>query len=109
MRRGGGFWRHHARRRIKARRQPDPPGMTTPPLLTVRDSEDADLPAISAIYGHWVLHGLASFELEPPEEAEMARRRQAVRADGFPYLVAVDAAGAVRGYAYASHYRTRPA
>ncbi|MBS0640704.1 MAG: N-acetyltransferase [Proteobacteria bacterium] len=77
--------------------------------LQIRDSNDADLPAITAIYGHWVTHGLASFELDPPDEAEMARRRQAVLAAGFPYLVATDVAGAVRGYAYASHYRTRPA
>jgi phosphinothricin acetyltransferase len=39
----------------------------------------------------------------------MARRRAAILAGGFPYLVAVDAAGAVLGYAYAGPYRTRPA
>ncbi len=83
--------------------------MTHANPIAVRDSTDADIPAIAAIYGHWVTHGLASFELDPPDEAEMANRRAAVLAAGFPYLVAADAAGIVRGYAYASLYRTRPA
>ena len=74
----------------------------------IRDSSAADIPTITAIYGHWVRHGLASFEVEPPEAAEMARRREAVLAAGFPYLVA-EAPEGVLGYAYASAYRTRPA
>jgi phosphinothricin acetyltransferase len=77
--------------------------------ILLRDSTDADLPAIAAIYGHWVLNGIASFELEPPDVAEMARRRAAVLAGGYPYIVATDAAGRVLGYAYAGAYRARPA
>jgi len=76
------------------------------PIL--RDSTPGDVPAIAGIYGHWVTHGLASFELDPPAEAEMARRREAVLAGGYPCIVA-EAAGRVLGYAYASAYRTRPA
>jgi L-amino acid N-acyltransferase YncA len=79
------------------------------PSPTIRDSHDADIPAIAAIYGHWVTHGLASFELEPPDAEEMARRRRAVLDGGFPYVVAEGAGGAVLGYAYAGPYRTRPA
>ncbi|WP_198374127.1 GNAT family N-acetyltransferase [Neoroseomonas rubea] len=78
--------------------------MTTP---TIRPVRDEDIPAIATIYGHWVAHGLASFEYEPPGAKEMARRRDAVLAAGYPYLVA-ERDGAVRGYAYASAYRTRP-
>lgn len=81
---------------------PDP----ADPLL--RDSRAGDIPAIAGIYGHWVRHGLASFELDPPDMEEMARRRDAVLAGGYPYLVAEDA-GRVLGYAYAGAYRTRPA
>ena len=77
--------------------------------ILLRDSTDADIPAITAIYGHWVTHGRASFELEPPDAAEMAKRRAAILAGGYPYLVAADAAGRVLGYAYASAYRARPA
>ncbi|TCZ59878.1 GNAT family N-acetyltransferase [Roseicella aquatilis] len=82
--------------------------MTSSPV-TVRDSTEADIPAIARIYGHWVRHGLASFELDPPEEAEMARRRVAVLAGGYPHLVATDGQGAVLGHAHAGPYRTRPA
>ncbi|MEO3474877.1 N-acetyltransferase family protein [Roseomonas sp. CAU 1739] len=77
----------------------------TPP--SIRDSRPDDIPAIAAIYGHWVAHGLASFELEPPDPAEIARRRDAILAAGYPHLVA-ERGGRVIGYAYASAYRPRP-
>ena len=76
--------------------------------LRVRPSAEADLPAIAAIYAHAVVHGTASFELDPPDGAEMARRRAAILDGGYPYLVA-ERDGAVLGYAYAGAYRTRPA
>jgi L-amino acid N-acyltransferase YncA len=76
--------------------------------LVIRPSRESDIPAIAAIYAHAVLHGTASFELEPPSEAEMARRRAALLADGFPYLVAEED-GVILGYAYAGQYRPRPA
>ena len=76
--------------------------------LTIRPTRDDDLPAIHAIYRHAVLHGTASFELEPPDLAEMRRRRDALIADGHPYLAA-ERDGAVLGYAYAGPYRPRPA
>jgi phosphinothricin acetyltransferase len=75
----------------------------------IRDSRSEDIPAIARIYAHWVEHGRASFELTPPDETEMASRREAVLAGGYPHLVAVDEAGTVLGYAYASAYRPRPA
>ena len=94
------------RRRLPAAAPPRHPVPMTD--LVLRDSRDDDVPAITAIYGHWVTHGLASFELDPPAVAEMARRRAAVLAAGYPYLVA-ERAGRILGYAYASAYRTRPA
>lgn len=63
---------------------------------------------MQAIYAHAVRHGTASFELEPPDVAEMTRRWQAVRAVGGPWLVA-EAAGEVLGYCYAGPHRPRPA
>ena len=78
----------------------------TQPML--RAATAADLPEITAIYGHHVLHGLASFETEPPAPAEMARRYAALTGGGYPYLVAVRESR-VLGYAYAGAYRTRPA
>jgi phosphinothricin acetyltransferase len=76
--------------------------------IVIRDVADADMPAIQAIYAHHVLTGLASFEVEPPDVAEMTRRRDVIRAAGYPYRVAA-ADGQVLGYAYASSFRPRPA
>lgn len=76
--------------------------------MRVRDTIDADLAAITRIYAHHVLHGTGSFELEPPGEAEIARRRAVVIEAGWPYLVAEDE-GHIVGYAYANQYRPRPA
>ncbi len=75
---------------------------------SIRSGLPADIPAIAAIYAHAVLHGTASWELEPPGEAEMQRRFEAVLAGGYPYLVA-ERDGAILGYAYAGAYRPRPA
>ncbi|HEX4943038.1 MAG TPA: GNAT family N-acetyltransferase [Usitatibacteraceae bacterium] len=52
--------------------------------------------------------GLASFETQAPDEAEVRSRFEVVRGRGFPYLVA-EQEGHVAGFAYASPYRTRPA
>lgn len=74
----------------------------------IRASRAEDLPAITAVYAHAVLHGTGTFELEPPDEAEMGRRRDAVLANGLPWLVA-ERGGQVLGYAYANHFRPRRA
>lgn len=83
------------------------------PALLVRPSTDADLGAITAIYTDAVLHGTGTFELDPPDAAEMARRRSDVLGKGLPWLVAEDPAAPlgerVLGYAYANHFRPRPA
>jgi hypothetical protein len=76
--------------------------------LVIRRCEESDVAAIVAIYAHHVLHELASFEIEPPSEDDIRQRRLDIIARGFPYLVAEFAAEVV-GYAYASHYRLRPA
>lgn len=76
--------------------------------LLIRPSTDADLPAITAIYGLHVLHGTGTFELDAPDEAEMARRRQDVLSKGLPWLVA-ERDGELLGYAYANHFRPRRA
>ena len=76
--------------------------------VSIRPAMPADIPAITRIYAHAVAHGTASFELDAPDEAEMAKRMRALLDGGFAYLAA-EADGALLGYAYAGHYRTRPA
>jgi len=79
------------------------------PELSVRDCAESDMPAIARIYGHHVRHGFGSFEEVPPSLEEMRRRRDEILLKCLPYIVAVDGAGDVLGYAYASPYRTRSA
>lgn len=76
--------------------------------LVIRAAEATDIPAIAAIYDHWVATGTSSFELEPPGGAEMLRRFGVLRDAGHPYLVALRE-GRLLGYAYAGPYRPRPA
>ena len=74
----------------------------------IRPATEADLPFVTKIYAHAVLHGTATFELTPPDLAEMTRRYRVLMDGAFPYLVAV-LDGIVVGYAYAGAYRPRPA
>jgi L-amino acid N-acyltransferase YncA len=76
--------------------------------ILVRDSMNADMSAVQRIYAYYVLHGLGSFEEEPPSVVELRRRRDDVLGRGLPYLVA-EIDGAVVGYSYAALYRDRSA
>lgn len=75
--------------------------------LQIRPARTSDIAAITAIYRPAVLHGTASFELDPPDETEMRKRFDAIVSGGYPYYVA-ERDGRVIGYAYASAYRPRP-
>lgn len=74
----------------------------------IRPSRDTDIPAITAIYGHHVLHGTGTFETEPPSEADMTQRRADVLAKGLPWLVA-EVDGTVVGFAYGNWFKPRAA
>jgi L-amino acid N-acyltransferase YncA len=76
--------------------------------ISIRSATGADIPAITEIYRTAVLHGTASFEIEPPDDAEMLARMGKILDGRYPYVVA-EAAGRVAGYAYAGPYRPRPA
>ena len=80
--------------------------MASTPLL--RDCRAGDLAAVHVIYAREVLEGTASFELEPPDLAELTARWRAIRSAGLPYVVA-EQDGRIAGYAYAGPYRARPA
>jgi phosphinothricin acetyltransferase len=76
--------------------------------FTIRASAAADVKAITAIYKHHVLTGTGTFEIDPPDESEIARRRSDLVDRGFPWLVA-EINGKVIGYAYAGPFRAREA
>jgi L-amino acid N-acyltransferase YncA len=77
--------------------------------IETRATTAADIPAITSIYAHAVRFGTATFEIDPPDEAEMGERFRALAAGGFPSLVAALPDDRVVGYAYAGLYRTRVA
>ena len=78
-------------------------------MIAILPATDADAPAIAEIYAHYVVHGTATFEIVPPDAAEIAARMGKVRAAGWPWLVARDADGGLVGYAYAGQFRERVA
>ena len=76
--------------------------------MLIRDADPArDSGACAAIYRPFVTDSYVSFEEEPPDPAEFARRIERIRRS-YPWLVAEDG-GAVIGYAYACAHRDRPA
>jgi L-amino acid N-acyltransferase YncA len=85
-------------------------------MLIIRPSTDADLPAITAIYGHHVLTGTGTFEVEPPSLDDMRGRRADVLSKNLPWLVAVEKTAEgekvvenVVGFAYCNWFKPRPA
>jgi L-amino acid N-acyltransferase YncA len=74
----------------------------------IRPARAADVPSIQRIYAHHVLTGKATFEIEPPDLAEMIRRFESLSGGDYPYLVG-ERDGVILGYAYAGPYRPRPA
>ena len=74
----------------------------------IRPSNDHDLPAITAIYQHHVLHGTGTFEITPPTLDEMRSRRADVLSKGLPYLV-LENEGKVLGFSYCNWFKPRPA
>lgn len=77
--------------------------------IRIRNASPSDLPAITEIYRDSVENGVASYELTPPDLAEMTKRFEAITSQGYPYIAAEDETGSLIGYAYASAFRTRPA
>ncbi len=77
-------------------------------MLIIRNSLPEDIPAITAIYKHHVLHGTGTFEIDPPSCDDMANRRADVIGKGLPYLVATDGSQ-ILGFAYCNWFKPRPA
>jgi len=76
--------------------------------VVIRASRDSDVLAITEIYRQNIIEGTGSFEVVPPDESEIARRRNDVLRHGGPWLVA-EVEGVVVGYAYAGPFRAREA
>lgn len=78
-------------------------------MPNIRASTESDIPAITAIYRHHVLHGTGTFEIDPPSEQDMTARRADVLSRGLPYIVAEGEDGRILGFSYANWFKPRPA
>jgi L-amino acid N-acyltransferase YncA len=76
-------------------------------VLIRRADAGADAAGCAGVYAPYVRNTAISFEEEPPDAHEMARRIEETTA-GYPWLVA-EVGGRVVGYAYASQHRPRAA
>jgi L-amino acid N-acyltransferase YncA len=74
----------------------------------IRDARESDSEAVHAIYAHHVLHGTASYDIEPPSLEDISRKMRWIFGGGWPFLVAEED-GAVVGYAYSTQFRDRAA
>src|SRR5208282_754815 len=74
----------------------------------VRAVVPADAEPVAAIFAHYVLTSVATFEEVPPTAANWRRRLDDLAALKLPFLVA-ETGGVVCGYAYASPWRPKPA
>jgi L-amino acid N-acyltransferase YncA len=74
--------------------------------MIIRAATLQDIPEITALYAHHVLHGTATFETEPPSESEMLSRFEKITGEGNPYFVA-EIEGKVLGYSYAGLFHPR--
>nr|WP_309140138.1 N-acetyltransferase family protein [Pantoea bituminis] len=74
--------------------------------MEIIQAEEHHIPAIQKIYAWHVLHGTATFETEPPSEAEMLNRLRKIQQAGLLWLVVIHD-GEVKGYCYLGRYRER--
>lgn len=76
--------------------------------MHIRDAVIADAEVIVAIYNHFILNTMVTFEEQAVTGAEMAQRIVDVQAGGLPWLV-IENDGEIVGYAYATKWRARHA
>ena len=74
----------------------------------IRTVDENDAEPIASIYAHHVLHGTASYDVEPPSVADTLEKVRRIAKSGWPFLVA-EQNGEVVGYAYATQFRDRDA
>ncbi|MCS6758592.1 MAG: GNAT family N-acetyltransferase [Candidatus Devosia euplotis] len=77
--------------------------------IILRPFQRANVPAITAIYQHYVEHSVATFDLQAPGEDVLGEKFGHMLAAGHPIVMAQAPDSTLLGYAYASVYRPRPA
>ena len=79
-------------------------------MVTIRAATPEDLPALTEIYNHYVIHTPITFDVQPyrPEERR-AWLEEHSTAGRYRLLVAESAGGELLGYTTASRWRPKPA
>ncbi|MBN6052182.1 N-acetyltransferase [Nonomuraea sp. RK-328] len=77
-------------------------------MTTPRPLSESDLPAVAAIYAHYVEKSVATFDETPPGVGDWRAKAAAVTGAGLPFLV-TEEDGEVTGFAYAGSFRPKPA
>jgi phosphinothricin acetyltransferase len=75
---------------------------------TIRSATPADAASVAAIYNHYVIHTVVTFEEATVAPADFAGRIEGVQSKSLPWLVAEEA-GCIVGYAYAASWHPRSA
>ena len=88
------------------RKQPEP---EAPFAFTIRDAVAADLPMIRAIYNHYVLNSVVTFDEQPVTLRALRAKFSAAKKLGMPYIVAVSPSGQILGYAYVYPWKAKAA
>lgn len=87
------------REKLRSEAMPEQPAV-------IRDAQARDAAAIAAIYNHYIVHTVVTFEEETIDATEMSARMADVASAGLPWLVA-EIDGRVAGYAYATKWKGR--
>lgn len=74
----------------------------------IRHAVATDIPSMTLIYAHHVMHGTGSFEEDAPSESVMHERWQTRDQAGYPTLIA-ELNDNTMGFAYAGNYKSRSA
>lgn len=86
-----------------------PAGIIAMTAITVRSGQRADLPRLTEIYNHYVLHTPATFDLEPYTVEKRAIWFEQFSAAGRYRIVVAEEGGVVLGYACTTRFRPKAA
>lgn len=77
--------------------------------FTIRDAAVADLPEVRAIYNHYVLNSVVTFDEEPITLRALKHKFANAKKLRMPYIVAVSPSGQILGYAYVYPWKDKAA
>jgi phosphinothricin acetyltransferase len=78
-------------------------------MTTIRAASEDDIPALAAIYNHYVVHSYATFDLEPKTLEERREWFSHYATEGPHRMFVAVGGGQLLGYATSSRWRPRPA